>query len=101
MLNQGEAVLQKRAERLQSLLGCGAIEKSDAFAGGGSLPEEKIVSRVVCLKPSAGTENALALLRSGNPPVIGRVKEDSLLIDLLTVSDAELPELAAALREVI
>jgi hypothetical protein len=33
--------------------------------------------------------------------VIGRIKDGRLLLDMLTVSDRELPELAAALRTVL
>src|SRR3546814_10409614 len=45
MLGQNEAVLQMRAEQLLALVGSGAIERSVACAGGGTLPEERIVSR--------------------------------------------------------
>jgi len=101
MLGQCEAVLQERAEQLQSLLGGGTIERTDAFAGGGSLPEEKIASRAVIVSPKNGIETAVALLLAGDPPVIGRVKEGTLMIDMLTVADFELTELAAALRKVL
>jgi L-seryl-tRNA(Ser) seleniumtransferase len=37
-------------------------------------------------------------LRSGNPPVIARIEEDRLLLDLRTVSPEEEDELAAALQ---
>jgi hypothetical protein len=33
--------------------------------------------------------------------VIGRIKDGRLLLDVLTVSDSELPELTAALRTVL
>jgi L-seryl-tRNA(Ser) seleniumtransferase len=101
MLGQTEDALQRRAERLQSLLGSGTVEHADAFAGGGSLPEERIASRAVVLRPQVGAEEAADLLRSGHPAVIGRIKDGRLLLDLLTVSDHELPELAAALRAVL
>lgn len=101
MLGQTEAVLQERAERLLSLLGSGTIERTEAFAGGGSLPEERIASRAVALHLRVGVEDAASLLRSGHPAVIGRINEERLLLDMLTVSDSELPELAAAVRTVL
>lgn len=101
MLGQTEAVLQERAERLQAMLGCGTVERTEAFAGGGSLPEERIVSRAVALNLRVGAEEAASLLRSGHPAVVGRIKEDRLLLDMLTVADNELPELAAAVRTVL
>jgi L-seryl-tRNA(Ser) seleniumtransferase len=101
MLGQTELMLQQRAERLQSMLGIGTVERTHAFAGGGSLPEERIASRAVALNPGMGAEEAAGRLRSGHPAVLGRIKEGRLLLDMLTVSDNELPELAAALRAVL
>lgn len=101
MLGQSEAVLQRRAERLQAILGSGAVERTEAFAGAGSLPEERIASRAVALHPRIGAEEAAGLLRSAHPAVIGRIKDGRLLLDMVAVSDEELPELAAALRGVL
>jgi L-seryl-tRNA(Ser) seleniumtransferase len=101
MLGQTEAVLEQRAQRLQALLGQGAIEPSEAFAGGGSLPEEQIASRALALRPPMGAEAAAARLRSAQPAVVGRLSEGRLLLDMLTVADDELPDLAAALRAVL
>jgi len=101
MLGQSEATLQQRAERLQALLGGGSVEQTEAFAGGGSLPEERIASRAVALTLRVGAEEAAVRLRAGDVPVIGRIKDDKLLLDMLTVTDAELPELAAAVRTVL
>jgi L-seryl-tRNA(Ser) seleniumtransferase len=101
MLEQTEATLRHRAERLQSMIGAGSIEPTDAFAGGGSLPEERIASHAVVLQPPAGPEEAARLLRSCEPPVIGRIKDGRLLLDVLTVSDDDLTALAAAARSVL
>jgi L-seryl-tRNA(Ser) seleniumtransferase len=101
MLTQTEAVLQQRAERLQTMLGRGEVERTEAFAGGGSLPEERIASRALALHPRIGSDEAATLLRSCDPAVIGRVNEGRLLLDMLAVTDSELPELAAALRTVL
>jgi L-seryl-tRNA(Ser) seleniumtransferase len=101
MLTQTEAVLQQRAERLQRMLGGGEVERTGAFAGGGSLPEERIASRALALHPRIGSEEAAVLLRSCDPAVVGRINEGRLLLDMLAVTDSELPELAAALRTVL
>jgi len=101
LLGQSELTLLQRAERLQALLGSGTVQRTEAFAGGGALPEERILSRALALNPPLGAEEAAALLRSGHPPVIGRIKEGRLLLDMLTVADHELPQLAAALRAVL
>jgi L-seryl-tRNA(Ser) seleniumtransferase len=101
MLGQSEAVLQQRAERLRTLLNNGTVERTEAFAGGGSLPEERIASRAVGLQLLVGAEEAASLLRAGHPAVIGRINENRVLLDLLTVSDDELPELASAIKRVL
>jgi L-seryl-tRNA(Ser) seleniumtransferase len=101
MLTQTKAVLLQRAERLQTMLGSGTVENTEAFAGGGSLPEERIASCAVALSPPMGAEKAADLLRSTHPPVIGRIKDGRLLLDMLTVSDEELAQLASAVRTVL
>jgi len=101
MLAQSPGELKARAERLQAMVGSGSIEPSDAYAGGGSLPEEKIASHALAFEPSMGVEAAAARLRAHRPAVVGRVSRNQLLLDMLTVSDAELPDLAAALKTVL
>lgn len=101
MLGQAEAVLQARAERLEAELGAGVVEPTEAFAGGGALPEERIESRALVLAPMIGAEAAACRLRSCDPAVVGRIQDGRLLIDMLAVSDDELAELAAALRTVL
>lgn len=101
MLAQTAEVLQQRAESLQTMLASGTVERTDAFAGGGSLPEEIIASWALALIPRVGVEEAASLLRSCDPAVIARIKDQCLLFDMLTVSDDELPELAKAIRTVL
>jgi L-seryl-tRNA(Ser) seleniumtransferase len=100
MLGQTEAVLRARAERLQALVLGATLERTEAFAGGGALPEERIVSWALVLHTRLGTDEAAALLRSGDPAIITRINEGRLLLDMLTVSDDDLAELGAALAAV-
>ncbi|MEO6716591.1 MAG: L-seryl-tRNA(Sec) selenium transferase [Novosphingobium sp.] len=101
MLGQGEAELQVRAEWLAQMLGSGEMIVSEAFAGGGSLPEERLASRALALDPPMGADAAAAVLRAGTPAVVGRIANGRLLLDMLTVADAELPDLARALKAVL
>jgi L-seryl-tRNA(Ser) seleniumtransferase len=101
MLGQSESILEQRAERLRGLLNNGTVEKTAAFAGGGSLPEERIASRAVALQLRIGAEEAASLLRSGHPAVIGRINENRLLLDTLTVSDNEVPDLASTVKTML
>jgi L-seryl-tRNA(Ser) seleniumtransferase len=101
MLGQTEAELQQRAERLHALLGDGTVEPTEAFAGGGALPEQRMASRALALLPPIGADRAAALLRAGHPAVLGRISVNRLLLDMLAVADDELPDLAAAVRAVL
>jgi L-seryl-tRNA(Ser) seleniumtransferase len=97
MLEQTEAVLRARAEHLQALVDGATLERTEAFTGGGALPEERIVSWALVLHTRIGADEAAALLRSGEPAVIARINEGRLLLDMLAVSDDDLAELGAAL----
>jgi L-seryl-tRNA(Ser) seleniumtransferase len=101
MLGQATSVLEARARRLRTALGCGDVEASKGFSGGGSLPEQRIESRALLLAPPMGPEAAARALRDGTPAVVGRIARDRLVIDMLTVADEELDDLAAALRGVM
>lgn len=101
MLGQTEDLLQRRAERLRAMLGSGTVQPTEAFAGGGSLPEQRIASRALVIEPRLSADEAAAALRLGEPAVIGRIHEGRLLVDVLAVSDDELSQLAEALRTVL
>jgi L-seryl-tRNA(Ser) seleniumtransferase len=59
---------------------------TSAAIGGGSFPNAEIPSAGVCVHPRDRSVNALcAALRRGRPPIIGRVDERSLTLDLRTV----------------
>ncbi|MET0180383.1 MAG: L-seryl-tRNA(Sec) selenium transferase [Novosphingobium sp.] len=101
MLGQAPEATAARAVRLRALVGQGVVEPSDGFAGGGSLPDERLASHVLALEPAIGAEAAARLLRGGRPAVVGRISRERLLLDLLTVGDDEVDALAGALRAVL
>ena len=84
--------VRARAERLASLVG-GEVEPTVARAGGGALPLAEIPSFACSVE-----EELAARLRSGDPPVIGVVRDGRLLLDCRTVTDAELDEISAAVN---
>jgi L-seryl-tRNA(Ser) seleniumtransferase len=98
MMAQTPAQLRARAERLAGLLGAAArVEPTVGFAGGGTLPDAGIASVGVTLsEPDA--EALKARLRAGDPPVIARIADDCVLLDMLTVDDAEIETVAAVVR---
>jgi L-seryl-tRNA(Ser) seleniumtransferase len=81
------------AETLVEEIGdCAAISvvPEDSTIGGGALPLTKLPGAAVALKPYALSVDELgAVLRQQNPPVIGRIQEGLLLLNLRTVLPAE------------
>jgi L-seryl-tRNA(Ser) seleniumtransferase len=72
-------------------------------AGGGALPEKDLPTYVVSVKTGTLPVNELEeRLRKGNPPVITRIKEDSLILDARTIREKDIEILvkgiASALR---
>jgi L-seryl-tRNA(Ser) seleniumtransferase len=100
MLAQTEAILHARAELLAALIPeiPTRIDATTAYAGGGSLPESAIASRALVLTGPHDPDALAASLRAQAPPVIARIAENRVILDMLTIADDDLPELAAALR---
>lgn len=68
-------------------------------AGGGALPEIDLTTYVVSIKPHDLSVNELEeRLRKGDPLIIARIKEDSLIIDARTVRDKEIEELVKGIK---
>jgi L-seryl-tRNA(Ser) seleniumtransferase len=74
------------------------VERSFSSPGGGAMPEVEIPTACVAVSPAGiRVEELDARLRTGIPPVVGRITKGRLLLDMRTVRDEELAELAAAL----
>jgi L-seryl-tRNA(Ser) seleniumtransferase len=101
-------VLRERAERVAaavtSLPGIGSVEvqPSVAYLGAGTLPTAEIESVAIRIEPDGMTENELgACLRRGSPPrppVVPRVQDGAVWLDLRTVMPAQDESLIDALR---
>ncbi len=93
--------LARRAQGLLDRLarpGCELIE-GRSKVGGGSLPEETLPTTLVALP---GDPVPLAKrLRLGSPPVVARVQDDHVVLDLRTVLSEQEEALAARLRELV
>ena len=92
MLREPAEAVRARAERLAALVD-GEVEETVGRAGGGALPLTELPS-FAC----AVDEALAASLRSGNPPVIGIVRDGRLLLDCRTLSDEEVDEVVEAVR---
>jgi L-seryl-tRNA(Ser) seleniumtransferase len=85
MIAETLAALETRARRIAAAIGDAALAvvACTSAIGGGSLPGETLPSFAVALR---GQPDALARhLRQSTPPVIGRIVEDQLLLDVRTV----------------
>jgi len=108
--------LQNRAERLAPQIAASGVAEvqivsRQTYVTGVPLPQQALSTVCLALKPRAGSVEMLAAaLRTGNPPVLGRIEEGKLLLDLrsvpprddaLLVSAIEARRLAPATIEVV
>jgi L-seryl-tRNA(Ser) seleniumtransferase len=99
-LDPGE--IKTRAEAWQDQLGPGLkgeVVPADSTMGGGSLPGETIPSWALALQSSKLSSEELAQwLRKNNPPVMGRIVQDRVLLDPRTVLSTQDELVARLLR---
>ncbi|WLE95172.1 MAG: L-seryl-tRNA(Sec) selenium transferase [Candidatus Electrothrix communis] len=102
-------IVQNKAEQLAEVLQKNIstcctiqIEKVMSRVGGGALPEQNLPSRAVILQPLFLKINRLEQkLRKLDIPIIGRVENDRLLLDMRTVRSDELHLIAKGLRQAL
>ena len=90
--------LRERAERIRSAIAHPRVSilESDASVGGGAFPTARIPS--VALAISGAAEEIERRLRAGDPPVIARIADNRVLLDLRTVFPSEDATLAQAIQ---
>ena len=77
------------------------IEKTAARLGGGALPGSELPSYAIQIIPEVLSANALALqLRQATVPIIPRIKDTAVLIDMRTVMDNETDDVVNACRSI-
>ncbi len=106
MLTTPAEELELRAHALAGRLGRAGVDADAApgaaVVGGGTYPGVEIASWTVRVEP--GTRSAASLaarLRSCSPPVIGRVEEERVVLDLRTVSASDDDRLGALVEEAL
>jgi L-seryl-tRNA(Ser) seleniumtransferase len=98
MIRLDAAQIRERAEKLIPLLdGVPAeVREGSSVIGGGSTPEQALPTYLIAVE--SGDVVALERrLRGGDPPVVARIEDDRLLLDLRTVFPSEEPLLVKAL----
>jgi len=101
MIRQSADEIRVRAERLIAGVPgiCAELIPGNSVIGGGATPEQAIPTCLIAIdcRNAVGAE---ARLRANDPPVIARIEDDRLLLDLRTVFPEEEAQLAAALKAI-
>jgi L-seryl-tRNA(Ser) seleniumtransferase len=105
MLTMPLEELRKRARGLQRLIkketGKASLEmiREQSQVGGGALPLQAVPTWALAIKPLKGTAQALeAALRDLEPPIIARIADDRLILDLRTIQADEFGTIACGME---
>jgi L-seryl-tRNA(Ser) seleniumtransferase len=95
--------IESRAKRLIEAVGATDFElhlqPGESAIGGGAGPTSNLPTTLVAISHQRMTAQEIErALRSSSPPVIGRISEGKVLLDLRTVFPDELPELVTVLK---
>ena len=92
-------------KRLQEKLGRGVqvtLKEDVSQVGGGALPLQELPTIVLSIKsPDRSVKSLEESLRKGIPPIISRISKEELIFDMRTVSDEEIPLLAAGVEKAL
>ena len=96
-----DARAQRIAERLAAAAGVtAAVAAGESVVGGGASPGATIPSRLLQVRlEGCGPDRLEALLRRASPPVVGRIEQDQVVLDLRTVREEDDDVLTAALEQ--
>lgn len=93
--------LRARAERLAARVRRDELDVHavplEAYAGGGSAPLAAIASYGLAVRSERGANGIAARLRAGRPPLVARVADRAVLIDLRTIPPESDPQVADVL----
>jgi L-seryl-tRNA(Ser) seleniumtransferase len=101
MLSTTLAELNERAEKYCQAIEGAKATQTTAYVGGGSLPESAIASVAIVVLPQWGATETAQRLRRAATPVVARVEDERLLLDLRTIAPHEDEQAIAALRSVL
>jgi L-seryl-tRNA(Ser) seleniumtransferase len=99
MLNAGRAEIRHRCEEIVAQLESGSLVAEivgvESVIGGGTAPRTRLPGYAIALKHARlGAEDTLQYLRGLQMPIVGRIEDDWVLLDLRTVE----PELDDRVR---
>ncbi len=98
-INRRAHAFLQRAQNLGDGLRLSLID-GNSVIGGGSAPETKLPTTLISVTSQSQSANELeGILRRHSPPIIARIVDDQLVIDLRTVTPAGEEEILAALSK--
>jgi L-seryl-tRNA(Ser) seleniumtransferase len=106
MMRASAEEIRSRAESMQSRLSAAShlrteIIPGESLVGGGSAPTSTLPTFLLAITAQPLSADDLASrLRANNPPIVARVEEGRVLVDLRTVFPEEEAEVAKALSEI-
>lgn len=99
MLSANPRELKAKAEKLAKMLPCKAdIIETSSSIGGGSCPASEIASYGVSPVTGKKPQAAERLLRMNSVPVVARVSDDRLILDVRTIDEADFESVASAVK---
>ncbi len=98
MLSATVDQLRARAASYVKAVESAEVVETTSYAGGGSLPQSALPSLGVALRPQSGASAAAARLRKSDRPVIARIEDGRLILDLRTIAPSEDAVAIAALK---
>ncbi len=104
LLSVPEGDLYQRAQGICKSLGNPdfiSVAATKSFIGGGGLPEAALPSVGIVFSKEIDAEWSLSSFRRLNPPIIGRIENDRLILDLKAIDEDELKILESSISRVI
>lgn len=108
MLTMSQEEIKEKSEKLLNCMvervGNCDIEKIEGYSqvGGGSLPLEKLPTTLIAIKPKTISVNKLdQLLRDYKTPIITRISDDRVLLDVRTIKIDEFEMVVEAIRSIL
>ena len=90
MLAIEPAAIRRRARRWANAAGdTAAVVASETMVGGGSLPGEGKPTWCTAIRPGEGAQELVGRLRAHDPPILGRVEDEAVILDPRTVARAD------------
>jgi L-seryl-tRNA(Ser) seleniumtransferase len=98
MLSLTPQELEQRARSLVEDLDDVELIAGESALGGGAGPTSTIPTTLIAIThPEHSAQEIEHTLRNYSPPIIARISEEKVLLDLRTVFEDELPSIRAAL----